>query len=325
MKRLVVVADNPLIVGAIRTGLRDSGAFQLLGYVDPRKTTARGSLRPGPRSSSWTRGATRKPRSRLIQSLREQDEDIKIIVLALRMEGEWLERAFAAGANGAMSKAIHPAALATLIRETVAGHIVHSPARFRSTSRGPVAVATEHSTLTERETEILRFVASGDNQRRDRAAALDHAADGEVSRLERVPQARRGQPHRGVPLRARQRSRCADGAARAGGDERPGSGDRVLAFVRRPVSRAAGPRLRAPQRLRVLGGPFLGMRLLGLIVIEDGARSRISGRRVCGHALERIAKGRSSSMCSRPGARRGKRSWWYRRAPSEPVREADRV
>ena len=31
------------------------------------------------------------------------------------------------------------------------------------------------------------------------------------------------------------------------------------------------------------------MRLLGLIVVEDGARSRISGRRVCGHALERIA------------------------------------
>ena len=82
-------------------------------------------------------------------------------MLALRMEGEWLERAFAAGANAAMSKAIHPAALATLIRESVAGHIVHSPARLRARNATPVAVSAEHSSLTDRETEILRFVASG--------------------------------------------------------------------------------------------------------------------------------------------------------------------
>lgn len=161
MKRLVVVADNPLIVGAIRTGLRDSGAFQLLGYVDPRKTTASRITQAGAEVVLVDEGGDSEAAIALIQSLREQDEDIKVIVLALRMEGEWLERAFAAGANGAMSKAIHPAALATLIRETVAGHIVHSPASLRSTSRAPVTVATEHSTLTDRESEILRFVASG--------------------------------------------------------------------------------------------------------------------------------------------------------------------
>ena len=161
MKRLVVVADNPLIVGAIRTGLRESGAFELLGYVDPRKTTAARITQAGAEVVLVDEGADSDAAITLIQSLREQDGDVKIIVLALQMEGEWLERTFAAGANGAMSKAIHPAALATLIRETVAGHIVHSPASLRSKSRAPVPVATEHSTLTDRETEILRFVASG--------------------------------------------------------------------------------------------------------------------------------------------------------------------
>ena len=160
MKRLVVVADNPLIVGAIRTGLRDGGAFQLLGYVDPRKTAAARITQAGAEVVLVDEGADSEAPIALIQSLREQDQHIKVIVLALRMEGEWLERAFAAGANAAMSKAIHPAALATLIRETVAGHIVHSPASLRSTGRAP-AVATEHSTLTDRETEILHFVASG--------------------------------------------------------------------------------------------------------------------------------------------------------------------
>jgi DNA-binding NarL/FixJ family response regulator len=161
MKRLVVVADNPLIVGAIRTGLRDSGVFQLLGYVDPRKTTAARITQAGAEVVLVDEGDESDAAITLIQSLREQSEEIKVIVLTLRMEGEWLERAIAAGANGAMSKAIHPSALATLIREVVAGHIVHSPARLRARNAAPVATAAEHSTLTDRETEILRFVASG--------------------------------------------------------------------------------------------------------------------------------------------------------------------
>jgi DNA-binding NarL/FixJ family response regulator len=161
MKRLVVVADNPLIVGAIRAGLRDSGAFHLLGYVDPRKTSAARLTQAGAEVVLVDEGDGTQPPIALIQSLRELDKDIKVIVLTLRMEGEWLERAFAAGADVAMSKAIHPAALATLIRETVAGHVVHSHARLRSQSSAPVAAAAEHPALTERETEILRFVASG--------------------------------------------------------------------------------------------------------------------------------------------------------------------
>ena len=58
-----------------------------------------------------------------------------MIVLALQMKGEWLERAFQAGANGAMSKALHPVALSTLLRAAVSGHIVHSPASIRSVNR----------------------------------------------------------------------------------------------------------------------------------------------------------------------------------------------
>ena len=159
MKRLVVVADNPLIVGAIRTGLRDSGTFQLLGYVDPRKTTAARITQAGAEVVLVDEGDDSEPAIALIQSLREQDEDIKVIVLTLRMEGEWLERAFAAGANAAMSKAIHPAAGHAHPRN--GGRAPRALARPAARAPAQVAVATEHSTLTDRETEILRFVASG--------------------------------------------------------------------------------------------------------------------------------------------------------------------
>jgi DNA-binding NarL/FixJ family response regulator len=161
MKRLVVVADNPLIVGAIRTGLRESGAFELLGYVDPRKTAAARITEAAAEVVLVDEADNSEPAIALIRSLKQLNEDIKVLVLTLQMDGEWLERAFAAGADGAISKAIHPVALATLVREVVAGHILHSPASFHSVSRVPVVLATEHSSLTDREFEILRLVASG--------------------------------------------------------------------------------------------------------------------------------------------------------------------
>ncbi len=161
MRRVVVVADNPLIVGAIRSGLRESGAFELLGYIDPRKATATRIIQAGAEVVLVDEADGSEPAVALIRALKEQQEEIKVIVLTLRMEGEWLERAFEAGANGAMSKAIHPSALATLVREAVSGHIVHSPARVRSLNRAPVELATEHSSLTDRELEILQLVASG--------------------------------------------------------------------------------------------------------------------------------------------------------------------
>jgi DNA-binding NarL/FixJ family response regulator len=161
MKRLVVVADNPLIVGAIRSGLRESGAFELLGYIDPRKATAARIIQVGAEVVLVDEADGSESAIALIRALKEQNEDINIIVLTLSMEGKWLEQAFEAGADGAMSKAIHPSALATLVREAANGHIVHSPARLRSVSRTPLEVATEHSSLTGRELEILQLVASG--------------------------------------------------------------------------------------------------------------------------------------------------------------------
>lgn len=161
MKRLVIVADNPMIVAAIRMGLRESGAFEILGYVDPRKTTAARITQAGAEVVLIDEGGASEAAIALIQALREQNEDTKLFVLALRLQGEWIERALAAGADGVMSKAIHPAALATVIRETVAGHLVHSHASLLPTKPTPRAVVAEHRPLTGRETEILRLVSSG--------------------------------------------------------------------------------------------------------------------------------------------------------------------
>lgn len=160
-KRVVIVADNPLIVAAIRSGVRETGALELLGYVDPRRATAERLVEVGAQVVLVDEGEASEPALALIRALGDLDQSIAVIVLTLDMQGEWLQRAFEAGANGALSKAIHPTALATLVREAVHGHIVHAPVRLRPALDAITSVTADHDSLTDRELEILRHVASG--------------------------------------------------------------------------------------------------------------------------------------------------------------------
>ncbi|MBV9801667.1 MAG: response regulator transcription factor [Solirubrobacterales bacterium] len=78
------------------------------------------------------------------------------------MDPDWLDAVFAAGAVGAISKATHPAALATLVRETIDGHVVHVyKSSATSPTAGPAVVAGVQSPLTSRELEVLQLVAGG--------------------------------------------------------------------------------------------------------------------------------------------------------------------
>jgi DNA-binding NarL/FixJ family response regulator len=73
-----------------------------------------------------------------------------------------MEKAFEAGATAVISKAAHPVALATLVRETLDRHIFHRPC---TSANGPAALPSsaqpEDLPLTSRELEILQLVASG--------------------------------------------------------------------------------------------------------------------------------------------------------------------
>ncbi len=164
MKRLIVVADNSLIVDAVRIGLRDTGTFELLGYVAGRTASASIIADANPDVVLVDDTDQSEQALALIHDLKERREHIVVIVLTVRMSGRWLERALEAGASGAISKAIQPGALATLVREALSGHIVHSPASISGGEPGGVPGA-HHSSLTRRELEVLRLVASGATNR----------------------------------------------------------------------------------------------------------------------------------------------------------------
>jgi DNA-binding NarL/FixJ family response regulator len=153
MKRLLLMADHPLIVQAIRLALRQTAGFQVVGYVDGRRcaSSVLAELRPdvivlddmSNREAALTR-------------LREAADAVpsaECLLLSARMDPEWVDDAFTAGAGAVISKTVHPVALGTLLREIVAGNVVHRPRR--------VSAATPPCPLTARELEILRLAAQG--------------------------------------------------------------------------------------------------------------------------------------------------------------------
>jgi DNA-binding NarL/FixJ family response regulator len=140
--------------------LRRSGEFQLLGPVDARAARVETILEGAPEVILIDQADPIERTVALIQQVRHEREDIAIIVLTLSPEPAALDAIFAAGATGAISKAASPAALATLIRETIDGRVLHvhrPPGHFR----GFAPADGTDPLLSNRELEVLKLVAGG--------------------------------------------------------------------------------------------------------------------------------------------------------------------
>ncbi len=161
IRRLVIVADDSLIVEAIRIGFHNSSEFNLVGRANGRKTSAMTLVATQPDVVLMDDMDQSERALELIREIAAEEESISVLVLSIQLDPEWLERVFDAGAVGVISKAAHPVALATLVRETLNGHIYHRVALPDPGARQRASVPVEDLPLTTRELEILRLVASG--------------------------------------------------------------------------------------------------------------------------------------------------------------------
>ena len=162
MKRLIIVADNSLIVEAIAIGLRKSGEFKVIGHVNGRTASARSIAGAQPHVVLIDDMGQSVQVVNLIKEIKAEQDRIAVIVLTLAMDSEWLDGIFDAGATGAISKATPPLALTTLIRETINENVLHVYRRFLSDQDSGVnAIAVKGSLLTPRELEVLQLVAAG--------------------------------------------------------------------------------------------------------------------------------------------------------------------
>jgi DNA-binding NarL/FixJ family response regulator len=155
VKRLLVIADHSLVIHGIRLALRQTAGFQVAGFLDGRSPITDALERVNPDIV-------------LVDDMQRQDDALerlreisatcpqaKSLLLTQRMELEWLDEAFEAGAEAAISKTVHPVALGTMLREIAQGSIVH-----RREARA-AAPPRETCPLTHREIEILGLVAEG--------------------------------------------------------------------------------------------------------------------------------------------------------------------
>ena len=161
MKRLLVIAENSLIVEAIAIGLRTSGEFTLLGQADGRTATVDTVLDASPDVVLIDELEDAEGMLALIREVKAGRPSVIVLVLTLSPPSEWLDALFAAGAAGAVSKATQPAALTTLIRETINGRVLnlHKPVEAGAPSSRPSTIPD--GLLSARELEVLQLVAAG--------------------------------------------------------------------------------------------------------------------------------------------------------------------
>jgi DNA-binding NarL/FixJ family response regulator len=160
-RRLVIVADNSLIVEAIRIGFRKNGEFNLIGHADGRRTSAATIMGAEPDVILLDDMDRSERAIDLIREIRGQDDSVALFALSLQTPPAWLDRLFDAGATGVISKATPPAALATLVRETMNGHIYHRPPAASGAAETSATMPDQDLPLTGREVEILKLVAAG--------------------------------------------------------------------------------------------------------------------------------------------------------------------
>ena len=156
MKRLLIVADHSLVIHGIRLALRQTAGFQVAGFVDGRVAIAGALERVTP--DIVLMDDMQEPEHALAR-LREVSTlkpDAQTVLITLRMDDEWIQEAFDAGAHAVISKTVHPVALGTLLREISQGNVVH-----RYQPRAAAAQEEEDCPLTQRELEILCLVAEG--------------------------------------------------------------------------------------------------------------------------------------------------------------------
>jgi DNA-binding NarL/FixJ family response regulator len=156
MKRLAIIADHTCMVDALRLVLRHTSGFQLVGVFDGRRDVRPPLDQQRPDVILLDDLQDMPTAIVRLRELREVLPHAKALLLTLSLEPETISKAFQAGADAVISKAVHPASLATLVRETANGTVYHSLSAMGTAPQDAAEIV-----LTTRELEILRMVAEG--------------------------------------------------------------------------------------------------------------------------------------------------------------------
>lgn len=161
--QVLIADDHPIVRSGLKQVLTDAGAAVIGEAATPQETLdlARGS--------SWDLVIldVRLPGRGGLDVLRElkaEQPKLPVLVLSMHSEEQYAIRAFRAGASGYLTKEAAAARLLEAVEKVAAGGRYVSPelAEQLAATLGPHAPAPPgHTTLSDREFEVLRLIASG--------------------------------------------------------------------------------------------------------------------------------------------------------------------
>ena len=124
--RVLIVVDNALTAEAIRREMRHMPACQVIGYVNGRVSCAMTVAEAEPDLVLIDDMSERQATLSRIREVRAAVPAAKIVLLTVRMDGDWLAETTSAGVHAAISKSAPPSSVGLLVRAVATGNVYHA-------------------------------------------------------------------------------------------------------------------------------------------------------------------------------------------------------
>jgi DNA-binding NarL/FixJ family response regulator len=160
--KVVMADDHPVVLAGLRRSLEADGGFEIVGEAYDGTQVLPVINQTSPDLVLLDMHMPGVDGIGCIARIRRSYPDVKVVMCSMEASSEQVQAAFLAGACGYVVKTVDPRDLAPAIRQAVAG-----TAFQLAGATGPVddTGVARQAGLTEREIEILRFVARGQSNK----------------------------------------------------------------------------------------------------------------------------------------------------------------
>jgi DNA-binding NarL/FixJ family response regulator len=156
--KVLIADDHPLMIAGIRRVLERSENIEIVGEAHSATEVMQLLERRRPQLVLLDLRMPGIAGSEQIESIRATWPEVKVVVLSASADQASIDSALRAGASAYVVKSVHPADIASVLRQAAAGSVFHAASGGNTTS------GEEHPKsplLTERELVVLEAVAAG--------------------------------------------------------------------------------------------------------------------------------------------------------------------
>ncbi len=163
MIRLVIADDHTIVREGLRQLLGGAGGFDIVGEARDGAETMQRVRELDFDVLLLDMSMPGRAGMDLIRQVRAERPRVRILVLSMHQEHQYAIRAIRAGASGYLTKESAARELATALRKVASGGAYITPEVAEQLALGamPSSDALPHTTLSDREFQVLRMLVSG--------------------------------------------------------------------------------------------------------------------------------------------------------------------